>query len=61
MVEHHLLGEEVGANGGLVLVAELLVDILVHQGGFAHAAVPQDDHLRVKVRGDRVRGDRVTG
>ena len=31
VVDHHFLGEEVGPDGGLVLVAELLVHVLVHQ------------------------------
>ena len=41
----YLFGEEVCADGRLVLVGELLVDVLVHQGGLAHATVPKDDHL----------------
>ena len=35
VVNEDLLGQEVSANGGLVLVGELLVHILVHQRGLA--------------------------
>jgi len=35
LVDVDLLGEEVGANGGLVLDAELAVDVLVHEGRLA--------------------------
>ena len=35
VVDLDLLGEEVGANGGFVLTAELLVNELVHEGGLA--------------------------
>jgi len=45
VVNHHLFGEKIGSNGSLVLVRELLVNILVHQGGLPHPAVPQNDHL----------------
>jgi hypothetical protein len=38
VVHHDVLGEEIGANRGLVLVAKLLVDILVHQRCLAHTA-----------------------
>ena len=31
IIDKNLLGQEVGSDGGLVLVAELLVHILVHQ------------------------------
>ena len=41
----HLFGQEVCADGGLVLVGELLVDVLVHQRRLAHARVAEDDHL----------------
>jgi len=37
VIHHHLLGQEVSTNSSLVLVGELFVDILVHQGGLAHA------------------------
>ena len=37
VINHHLLGQEISTNGSLVLVGELLVDILVHQGCLAHA------------------------
>ena len=45
VVHHDFLGQEVSSDGGLVLVTELLVDVLVHQGRLAYAAVAQDDHL----------------
>ena len=35
-----LLGQEVGTNGGLVLVAEATVDVLVHEGGLADTVTP---------------------
>ena len=41
----HLFGEEVCADGGLILVGELLVNVLVHQRRLAHARVAEDDHL----------------
>jgi hypothetical protein len=47
VVHQHLFGEEVGANGGLVAVAEFLVDVLVHQGGFADATVTEDDDFEL--------------
>ena len=36
VVNVDLFCQEVSANGGLVLVGELLVHILVHEGGLAH-------------------------
>ncbi len=42
-----LFCEEVRSNGGLVLVGELLVHVLIHQGGLSHPAVAKDDHLHV--------------
>lgn len=41
----YLFGEEIGPYGGLVLAGELLVDVLVHEGGFPHPRVAQDDDL----------------
>lgn len=38
VVHLHLLGEKVRSNGGLILTAELLVNVLVHQRRLAHAA-----------------------
>lgn len=35
LVDHDLLGHEVGADGGSVLLGEASVDVLVHEGGFA--------------------------
>jgi hypothetical protein len=46
VVHHHLLRQKIGADRGLVLIAELLVDILVHQAGLTDAAVAQDDDLQ---------------
>lgn len=45
VVNHHVLGEEVGADGGLVLLRVPLGYVLVHQRRFSDAAVAQDDHL----------------
>ena len=45
VVNHHLLGEEVSPDGGLVLVAELFVHVLVHQRRLSHPTVSQNDHL----------------
>ena len=42
---HYLLCEEVCSDGGLVLVGELLVDILVHERRFTHAGVSKDYDL----------------
>lgn len=36
IVDHDLLGEEISTDGGLVLIAEALVHVLVHQRGLAH-------------------------
>lgn len=37
VVDSHFLGQKVGADGGLVLVAKLLCDVLVHERGLTHA------------------------
>jgi len=37
VVDHDLLGQKIGANGGLILIGELGVDELVHQRGLADA------------------------
>jgi hypothetical protein len=42
-----LFCEEVSSNGGLVLVGELLVHVLIHQGGLPHPTVAKDDHLHI--------------
>lgn len=34
------------SGGTFVAVVELLVDVLVHEGGLADAAVPEDDDLQ---------------
>lgn len=46
IVDHHFFGQEIGADGRLVLVGELLVDILVHQRRLADARIAQDDHFQ---------------
>jgi len=45
VVHHNLFCQEVSANGSFVLVAELFVNILVHEGGLSHPAVSQNDDL----------------
>jgi hypothetical protein len=46
VVDHDLLRQEIGADRGLVLIAEFLVHILVHQAGLTDTAVAQDDDLQ---------------
>ena len=46
VVDHHFLGEEISTDGRLVLVAELLIHVLVHQRRLADARVAEDDHLQ---------------
>lgn len=46
VVDHDLLCEEISTDGGLVLVGELLVDVLVHERGLADTAVTEDDNLQ---------------
>mmetsp|Transcript_47618 Transcript_47618/g.95305 ORF Transcript_47618/g.95305 Transcript_47618/m.95305 type:complete len:220 (-) Transcript_47618:40-699(-) len=46
VVHIHLLGQEIGSDRCLVLIAELLVDILVHQRRFANPGVTKDDHFQ---------------
>jgi hypothetical protein len=36
---------QVCANGGLVLITESLVDVLVHQRSLSHTTVPEDNDL----------------
>jgi hypothetical protein len=43
VVNHDFFCEEVGADGRFVLVAEFLINILVHQRRFPHARIPQDN------------------
>jgi len=57
VVDHHLFGQEISANGCLVLVGELLVDVLVHQRRLTHARIAQYDHFQQNLlsgRHDRV-------
>jgi hypothetical protein len=42
VIHGNLLSKEVSADGGLVLIAELLVDILIHQRGLSHTAIQQE-------------------
>lgn len=37
VVDGNVLGEEIGADGGLVLVGELLVDVLANNGSLTNA------------------------
>jgi len=46
IVDHHLFGQKIGADGCLVLVGELLVDVLVHQRRLTHARITQYDHFQ---------------
>jgi len=46
VVDHDLLSEEIGTNGGLVLVAVALVNILVHQRGLTDVAITKNDDLQ---------------
>jgi len=46
VVDHHLLGEKVGSDRRFVLVAEFLVDILVHQRGLADTAVSKNNDFQ---------------
>ncbi len=45
VVDEDFLGKEVRANGGLVLVGEFLIHVLVHQGRFADSAVAENNHF----------------
>jgi len=57
IVDHHLFGQEISADGCLVLVGKLLVDVLVHQRGLTHARITQYDHFQQNLlpgRHDRV-------
>jgi hypothetical protein len=46
VVHHHFLRQKISADRGLVLIAEFLVHILVHQAGLTDAAVAQDNDLQ---------------
>ena len=41
----YFFGQEIRPYGGLVLVGEFLVDVLIHQRCFANSGVTEDDHL----------------
>lgn len=45
VIHHDLLRQKVGADGRLVLIVELLVDVLVHDGRLSDAGVAEDDDL----------------
>lgn len=46
VIQHELLGEEVCSNGRLVLLRELAVHKLLHEGRLAHSGVSEDDHFQ---------------
>jgi len=46
IIDHNFLGQEISTNGGTVLVRELLVHVLVHQGSLSHTTVTEDDNLQ---------------
>jgi len=46
IVDHDLLGQEISTDGGTVLVGELLVHVLVHQGSLSHTAITKNDNLQ---------------
>ena len=48
IIDVDFLGKEVGADGGFVLVAELLVYILVHQRSLPHTVLIQKKAFRHK-------------
>lgn len=45
IINKNLLGQEVGTDGGLVLVAELFVDILVHQRSLSDTTHKKNNSL----------------
>jgi len=49
VIDKDLLGEEVSTNGGLVLVGELLVHILVHEGCLADTLTEKEKKREKKV------------
>lgn len=53
VVDHDLLCEEIGADGGLVLVGELLVHVLVHERSLADTTVAEDDNLQENLSSGR--------
>lgn len=46
VIHHHFFGEKVCTDSSLVLVAELLVDKLVHERRFTDTRVTKDDDLQ---------------
>lgn len=43
VVHHHLLSQEVGSDCGLILIAELIIHILVHQRGLPNSVKDKRD------------------
>ena len=41
-----LFCKKIRSNGGLILIWEFLVDILVHKGGFSNARITQNDNFQ---------------
>lgn len=37
VIHHHLLGEEVSSNSGLILITKFIIHILIHQRGLANS------------------------
>lgn len=46
VIHHHLLGKKICTDCGFILIAELLIDILVHQRGLPNTRIPKNDHLQ---------------
>ena len=44
VVQEQVLVQKIGANGRLVLVYELFLDVLVHQRSFSNAKDKENDH-----------------
>jgi hypothetical protein len=56
----NLLGQEISADGGLVLVRELLVDILVHKRCLADTAITENDNLQQHLLARCRHGERIS-
>lgn len=37
VIHHHLFGQEVSSNSGLILITEFIIHILIHQRGLANS------------------------
>jgi len=51
ILDENLLGQEIGSDSGLVLVAELFVHILVHQGRLSHSIEGSSTQQQEKSKG----------